>query len=270
MSAVDCGTRIGRPGYRTLLVAGLMVFTGVFAATGSAIAAETSLSATDPGVTRWEDEVAALEALDQAEPDPDDAILFIGSSSIRLWDSIADDMAPWAVVRRGYGGARFRDLCHHASRLVAAHDPRAIVVFVANDITSPTDSPSVEQVMTDVRATHHAIRQRHPQVPIWYIAVTPTESRWAAWPAIRGLNDAIEAMAAAEPDTFFITTADRFLDPGSGQPIPELFRDDRLHLSPAGYRVWAAEIRRALEAELGPPDVREAVQAEAEGNAAAR
>jgi hypothetical protein len=108
----------------------------VLAALGTARvqAAETSVAARDPEVTRWEPDIAALEALDGREADPPDAILFVGSSSIRLWDSITADMAPWSVVRRGYGGARYRDLCHFAPRLVANHDPRAIVVFVGNDI----------------------------------------------------------------------------------------------------------------------------------------
>jgi lysophospholipase L1-like esterase len=203
-----------------------------------------------PDVTRWEPDVAALEALDAREPDPAGAILFIGSSSVRLWESIAADMAPWPVVRRGYGGARYRDLRHFASRLVANHDPRAIVVFVANDISEPEDAPTVAKVMVDVRATLAAIRDRHPRVPVFFVAVTPTESRWDVWPEISRLNAAIEAMTDAEPTTFFVPTAGRFLDPATGRPIPALFRDDRLHLSQAGYAVWAGVIAAALDEVL--------------------
>lgn len=228
----------------------LMLFVAALAA-GVAIAAETTFPATDTAVVRWEKEIAALEALDQTEVDPAEAILFIGSSSIRLWDTLAADLKPWPVIRRGYGGARYRDLCHFASRLVAAHDPRGIVVFVANDITSPTDSPSAEQVMLDVRATLEAIRACHPAVPVLFVAVTPTESRWKAWPQIEQLNEALADLAATEPETCFIPTADRFLDPATGRPNPSLFQNDKLHLSPACYRIWAELISAALEAELG-------------------
>lgn len=213
-------------------------------------AAETSRPADDPVVSRWEQDVAALEALDRRVADPADAILFLGSSSIRLWDSIATDMAPWPVVRRGYGGARYRDLCHFAPRLVANHDPRAIVVFVANDISEPGEAPSVAEVMRDVRATLAGIRGRHPRVPLFFVAVTPTAARWRLWPEISRLNAALEAFCAAEAGTFFIATADRFLDPATGEPVPDLFRRDRLHLSPAGYAVWADVIAAALAAEL--------------------
>ncbi len=229
------------------------VAVGVIVLSGVTPAAETTLPADDPEVTRWEEEVAVLEAIDRAEADPDGAILFIGSSSIRLWESIAADMEPWPVIRRGYGGARYRDLCHYTRRLVAAHEPRAVVVFVANDITSPTESPSVDQVMSDVRATLAAIRDCRPDVPVFFIAVTPTESRWPAWPKISQLNEALADLTATEPETGFIATAERFLNPATGRPLPSLYRDDRLHLSAAGYAVWAELIAAALEAELGQP-----------------
>lgn len=237
---------------------------GVMVIAGPVPGAETTLPADAPEVTRWEEEVAALEAIDKEEADPDDAILFIGSSSVRLWESIAADMEPWPVIRRGYGGARYRDLCHYTRRLVAPHEPRAVVVFVANDITSPTKSPGVDQVMADVRATLAAIRACHPDVPVFFVAVTPTESRWPAWPKIARLNEALAELTATEPETLFIATADRFLDPATGRPIPALFRDDRLHLSAAGYAVWAELINAALEAELGSPAGLVPVSAEAE------
>lgn len=206
----------------------------------------------DPLVSRWESDIADLEALDKASRDPEDAILFIGSSSIRLWDSIHEDMAPYPAVRRGYGGACYRDLRHFASRLVTAHQPRAIVIFVANDITSPETSPDPEQVMIDVRATQAQIRERHPEVPIFYVAVTPTESRWSVWPTVQRLNRMIEEMCRDASHSFFIPTARHFLDTTTGRPVPELFRDDRLHLSRAGYKVWASVIRAALDHALAP------------------
>jgi len=220
-----------------------------------AAAIDTSRPAGDAAVTRWEPDIAALEALDGRETDPPDAILFIGSSSIRLWDSIATDMAPWPVVRRGYGGARYRDLCHFAPRLVARHAPRAIVVFAANDISQPDDLPPLDHVLIDVRATLAGIRKRHPEVPVMFVAVTPTQSRWLLWPEISRLNAAIDAMCAREVGTFFIATAERFLDPDTGRPDATLFRDDRLHLSQAGYAVWAETIGAALEAVLAEAEL---------------
>lgn len=216
----------------------------------TALAVETSIPAADPRVTRWEQDVAALEALDHG-PQPDGEILFIGSSSVRLWTTIAEDMAPWPAVGRGYGGARYRDLCHFAPRLVANHDPRAIVVFVANDLSAPAEGQEVGTVMIDVRATHARIRERHPHVPLLFVAITPTESRWTLWPEIQRLNAAIADLCDAHDDTVFVATAAHFLDPETGRPDPDLFRADRLHLSPAGYDVWAQVIAAALDQAVG-------------------
>ena len=84
---------------------------------------------------RWENDIKVLESKDEDERCIDDCILFVGSSSIRLWNEIESDMTPYKVVKRGYGGAHFYDLVHYTKRLVKNHKPRAIAVFVANDIT---------------------------------------------------------------------------------------------------------------------------------------
>jgi lysophospholipase L1-like esterase len=223
-----------------------VVMAVVVATAGDGPAAGPRLPADDPAVTRWEADVAALEARDATEPDPPGAILLLGSSSIRRWDTSAEDLAPWAVVRRGYGGARYRDLAHFVTRLVAAHECRAIVVFVANDIT-PQEPATIAEVMHDVRVVHDRIRRRHPEVPLLFVAVTPTPSRWAAWPEITRLNDALAEFAAAAPATSFVATADRFLDEGSGLPIASFFHEDRLHLSREGYRTWGELIGAALD-----------------------
>lgn len=229
----------------------------------------TTVAADDPLVTRWEGDVTNLETIDRSSLDPANSILFIGSSSIRLWNTIADDMSPYAVICRGYGGASYRDLCHFVSRLVTAHQPRAIVIFVANDITSPETSPDPERVMIDVRATEAKIRERHPEVPIFYVAVTPTESRWRAWPTVQRLNGMIEDMCRDISNSFFIPTARHFLDTTTGRPVRELFRDDSLHLSPAGYKVWAAVIRSSLDEVLAAATAAPAAVSQRHGSWAA-
>ena len=84
---------------------------------------------------QFEEEVSILERLDIEEKAAEKDILFIGSSSIRLWDNINEDMYPYSSVKRGYGGAHFYDLIHFSERLVKNHTPKAIIIFVANDIT---------------------------------------------------------------------------------------------------------------------------------------
>ena len=82
---------------------------------------------------KWEVDIAKLENLDNYEKYSNDALLFIGSSSIRRWISIKKDMAPYETIKRGYGGAHYSDIIHFSKRLVKNHKTKAILIFVAND-----------------------------------------------------------------------------------------------------------------------------------------
>ena len=88
-----------------------------------------------PEVKAWENDIHKFEQLDKSEKYSEDAILFAGSSSIRLWTTLETDMAPYPVIQRGYGGAKLSDFAVYADRIFAPHPCRAIVIFIANDIT---------------------------------------------------------------------------------------------------------------------------------------
>lgn len=197
-------------------------------------------------IEHWTDDIVALEARDQTETHGDDAILFIGSSSIRRWDGIAVDMAPYPVIQRGYGGARYSDLAIFASRLIHPHHYRAMVVFVANDIDGKPDDPSVEQVAGWVRHIIDVSRQHQPEAPVLLVEVTPTRKRWEQWPEIRKVNAAIREITLSTPMTFHLATAEHYLDP-RGMPREDLFVDDGLHLNEAGYAIWSDLIRDRLD-----------------------
>lgn len=195
---------------------------------------------------KWQATIEKLEAQDKEEVDPADAILFIGSSSIRRWDDIAIDMAPYRTIQRGFGGSKFSDVAVYAKRLIEPHPYRAMVMFVGNDVSGkPTDHTpdQVEQFVRSIVSVSHA---HQPQAPVLLVEVTPTESRWAAWGKIREVNARLREIALSTPNTYFIATAGHYLRP-DGTPRSELFVDDKLHLSEQGYDRWAELIRRRLD-----------------------
>jgi len=197
----------------------------------------------------WETEIRQLEARDAAEPDPADAILFVGSSSIRLWDTIATDMAPYRVVQRGVGGSTYSDIAVFAKRLLLPHRYRALVVFVANDVTPEAPDRSPQEVEKLVRYVLGVSRQHQPDAPVLLVEITPTESRFAVWPEIRAINAMLREIALTTADTWFVATAEHYLDP-KGNPRSELFVDDQLHLNGDGYTLWSHLIRRRLDEVL--------------------
>ncbi len=200
-------------------------------------------------VQKWEDDIQELEKLDQSEPDPEDAVLLVGSSSIRLWEDAAEAMAPYPIIRRGYGGAKYSDLLVYARRLIQPHQFRAVVFFVANDISGGKADHTVDAVEKWVRAIVRVAREHQPEAAILLVEVTPTPSRLKAWPEIRELNAMLREVALTEPNTSFVATAEFYLD-RNDQPRADFFREDRLHQNDAGYEIWASLIKRRLDEVL--------------------
>jgi hypothetical protein len=206
--------------------------------------------AQSPATDIWEKDIRRFEHLDSVETYAPDAILFAGSSSIRFWVTLAADMAPYPVIQRGYGGARLTDFSFFAKRIIYPHPCRAIVIFVANDITGSDGDKTPEEVGDLALNVLHTIRAKFTDTPVFWIEITPTGSRWKVWPRIEKANQLIEKACKEGENTYFIHTKDYFLNE-SGVPKEELFRADRLHLNEDGYRVWTSVIRKELEGVIG-------------------
>lgn len=202
----------------------------------------------DPTV--WEPEIAAFERMDRESPPARDAILFVGSSSIRFWDDLAEDMAPLTVVRRGFGGARLSDLLHFADRIIFPYAPRAIVLHAGgnelNDVPG-NQRRTAEQAHADFRALIAKIRTRLPDAPIYYLALRPSRL-----PGARDrFLDLVRADCVGEVGLHYLDAGAGLALP-DGSPDPRLIRWDRIHLNREGYAVWAPPVRDRLLADLGP------------------
>ena len=200
---------------------------------------------------QFEEEVSFLESLDFKEKAGEKDVLFIGSSSIRLWDNIQVDMYPYSSIKRGYGGAHFYDLIHFSERLVKNHSPKAILIFVANDITGSNDLTnkvgdlSPNEVKKLFKYNYKLIRSIHKHIPIFLIETTPTPKRWKVWNKILQANKKLERFCKQVPNLYFISTRDKFIG-ADGLPIQSLFLNDELHLNVDGYKLWSSVIKSKL------------------------
>ncbi len=196
----------------------------------------------------WEDAMLEFEQLDSINYYPPESILFTGSSSIRLWETLEEDMAPYPVIQRGFGGSRMPDVLKYADRYIKKHRYSAVVVFVANDITGNAGEvdkhPSV--VLKLFEEFVFKIRSFDTDAKIFIMAITPTNSRWHVWENIKKANMLLAQMADEHKNVIFVPTEDLFLDE-YGRPKPELFVSDQLHLSPEGYKLWAKRLRSYLD-----------------------
>jgi len=194
--------------------------------------------------------IAEFEAADaQAMPAPG-GIVFVGSSSIRFWTTLADDMAPLPVVRRGFGGAHMSHVVHEARRIVVPYAPRAIVVFVGgNDVAS---GKSVREVAGDYAEFLALVRGELPEADVWILSSKPSKLRWSKWGELQALDAELRALADADPRVRFVETGRTLLAP-DGRP-DDVYRLDGLHLNAEGYRRWTAVLKPLLLEAYGGGD----------------
>jgi len=202
-----------------------------------------------PEVKAWESEIEKFEQLDITKSYPSDAIMFAGSSSIRMWSTIGKDMLPYNVIQRGYGGAKLSDFAVYADRIIYPHPCQAIVIFIANDISGNDNDKSPLEVSQLFKKTLYIIRRKFADTPVFWISITPTPARWHVWPEIKEANGMIREICESHRNTYYIDTGKYFTNP-SGLPRSELFVEDKLHLNPEGYAIWTGIIKNELNEVL--------------------
>ncbi|MEE3331333.1 MAG: GDSL-type esterase/lipase family protein [Myxococcota bacterium] len=199
----------------------------------------------------WESNIAAYEQQDAERMPAPGAVLFTGSSSIRLWSSLAHDMAPYRILNRGFGGAHMSHVNYYAPRIVFPYAPSAIVVYAGdNDVGA---GKSAEQVVADYNTFIELVRSSGLDVPIFYLPIKPSRLRWSIWAEQNKANAQIEKQSAGDPMLHYIDTAGPMLELAEpGEPPPNrLFLLDGLHLSDEGYALWTQAVRSTLESTIG-------------------
>lgn len=200
---------------------------------------------------RWERQVVDLERRLQRNPPGKGSVVFIGSSSVRLWGSLAQDMAPVPVARLGFGGARTADVLHYANRLVLPHTPRAVVYYAGDNDMGRHDSPPAEQVQRDFAQFVRMIRRAGQSPEFYFVSIKPSPRRMPHWARMQKANELLQQYAWSQSGVHFVDVASPMLD-ASGRPRPELYADDGLHLSPRGYAVWSSVLKPILQSQVGP------------------
>lgn len=186
----------------------------------------------------WEQDMQRFAALDATFPPPHQGVLFVGSSSIRLWETLAADFPGIPVINRGFGGSELRDSTFYADRIVVPYAPRQIVVYAGENDLQAGRTP--QQVALDFRAFVQRVRRDLPKARIAYISNKPSPSRVRLLEAQRQANALIKA-EAGRLHVDYIDVFTSMLD-ANGQPRAELFAEDRLHMNRVGYELWRDKI----------------------------
>ena len=201
----------------------------------TAVRAQTSASAM-PGsrVASFEESIAAFAAADREQAPPTGGILFVGSSSIRLWNDLEKQFGP-AIIKRGLGGSRMSDCTRYLDRLVFPYKPRQVVVYAGDNDLAEGIPP--QDILISFQKFVDGVQRELPTTRIAYISIKPSPARALLIPKIRETNQLIENYTTGNERLDFIEVFTAMLD-AEGRPRADLFRADALHLNEAGYTLW--------------------------------
>jgi lysophospholipase L1-like esterase len=188
-------------------------------------------------------DIAEFEASDRTNPPPRGAILFIGSSSIRLWKTLAQDFPEHRVINRGFGGSQIADSVRYAERIVFPYKPKQIVMYAGGNDLNAKKSP--EEVFADYQTFVKRVHAKLPRTRIAYISIAPNPARWAQVDQVRRANQMIAAYTRTDQRLSYIDTFTHMLG-ADGQPLPDIYVADRLHMNAKGYELWKGIVGPAL------------------------
>jgi lysophospholipase L1-like esterase len=183
----------------------------------------------------FEPEIRAFEAADRSMPPAPGGVVFVGSSSIRNWTTVAADFPGVPVLNRGFGGSTLADVVHYEDRIVLHYRPHLVVLYAGDNDLAQGRAP--EQVLADFRAFVARLRSALPTARLAFVSIKPSPSRRAFIDLAREANRRIRIEIARDSLSTFVDVFTPMLD-AAGQPRPELFVADSLHMNRAGYLLW--------------------------------
>jgi lysophospholipase L1-like esterase len=221
--------------FRQLVMVGVLV--GCSRPVARDIGASAAVASAAPAP--FESEIRAFEAADRVSPPAKGGIVFVGSSSFRLWPNLAADFRGVPVINRGFGGSTLPDVNRYVRRIVLPYRPRMVVLYAGDNDLNAGRTPL--QVLADYGAFVALVRQQLPSARFVFVSIKPSPSRWGIVDKVREANRLIREEIARDPMQTYVDVFTPMLG-ATGYPRAELFVSDSLHMTPVGYTIWRAQL----------------------------
>ncbi|MEO8521199.1 MAG: SGNH/GDSL hydrolase family protein, partial [Acidobacteriota bacterium] len=220
---------------------GVVALVCAVAALGGPVAAQQGATqgAAPAQPAAWQKEMAAFEAEDAASAPVPGGVVFVGSSSIRLWN-LRQSFPDLKAVNRGFGGSEIVDSVDHVDLLVLRHKPRTVIFYAGDNDLAAGKTP--ETVAADYKAFVGKVRAAQPETRIAFIAIKPSVLRWAIVGKVRAANALIRAYSETDDRLGFVDVDGPMLG-WDEKPRKDLLQADGLHLTPKGYELWNTLVR---------------------------
>ncbi len=198
-----------------------------------------------PKIDRFEKTILEFETEDRAEGYHPEAILFTGSSSIRMWKTLQQDMTPLPAINRGFGGSTIPEVIHYADRIILPHHPKLLVLYCGENDIAHDDVPAKTAVKS-FKKFYAWMQDNLPDTKVFFLPLKPSVSRWKYWEKFQKANKKIKKFIEKKDDWYYIDTASAMLD-DNGMVKKDIFIKDNLHMNAKGYAIWTKVVKPVLE-----------------------
>lgn len=192
----------------------------------------------------FQDEVDQLTARIDSIGWKKESIVFTGSSSIRMWKNLQEEFPNVPIINTGFGGSQASDLVKHLDALVLRYEPIAVFIYEGDNDVNAGKSPEV--ILKDLQEILHRLNNQMDGISIYFIGAKPSPSRWQLKTEYLAFNKALEHYTEGMVNANYVNVWNPMLD-ATGNPRPELFLGDMLHMKPEGYEMWKEQINHSLK-----------------------
>lgn len=191
------------------------------------------------------DEIQAFKKSDSLQPPPQNAIVFVGSSSFRLWPDIQSYFPLHTIINRSFGGSSLPDVIRYEEETIFKYNPKQVVIYCGDNDLATSDTVTSTTVVQRFQKLFNDIRKRLPAASVVYVSIKPSPSRWRLKEKMMAANRSIKKFLSTKKQTAFVDVWTPMLD-SSGKPYDVLFKEDKLHMKAGGYAIWSRVIEPKL------------------------
>jgi lysophospholipase L1-like esterase len=189
------------------------------------------------GTLPYWNEIQAFKTADSISFPAKNQVLFVGSSSFRLWKTLKDDFPKHRILNRSFGGATLKDQLRYRYDVIFPYQPKQIVMYCGENDFAESDTVTSTIVVERFITLFRLIRSKYPDVPFAYVAMKPSPSRIHLQAKVKEANEQIRSYLRNMRKTVFIDVYSAMLN-ADGSIKNELFSEDRLHMNDKGYAIW--------------------------------
>jgi len=190
-------------------------------------------------------EVQKFKAADSVSFPASNQILLIGSSSFTLWKDVQTYFPDRKILNRAFGGSTLVDVIRYRYEVIYPYQPKQVVIYCGENDFASSDTVTVEMVVKRFTTLFNYIRAKYKNVPLAYVSMKPSPSRVHLMPKYKEANKRIQSFLATKPNTKFVDVYSVMLT-STGEPIPDIFKEDQLHMNEKGYAIWKKKLQNVL------------------------